>query len=156
MIRPDKLTVKLQSALGDASSIAVGRDHQFVEGAHLLTAMIEQQGGTVHNLLAKADVNVILLRSELGKYLDTLPTVSGNQGEVALSQELLALLNQADGLAQKRGDQFISSEMIVLAAVDSKKKIGQLLREAGATRSLIEQAIDRIRGGQVEIGRAHV
>ena len=148
-MRPDKLTVKLQSALGDASSIAVGRDHQFVEGAHLLTAMIEQQGGTVHNLLAKADVNVILLRSELGKYLDTLPTVSGNQGEVALSQELLALLNQADGLAQKRGDQFISSEMIVLAAVDSKKKIGQLLREAGATRSLIEQAIDRIRGGQV-------
>lgn len=148
-MRPDKLTVKLQSALGDASSIAVGRDHQFVEGAHLLTAMIEQQGGTVHNLLAKADVNVIMLRSELGKYLDTLPTVSGNQGEVALSQELLALLNQADGLAQKRGDQFISSEMIVLAAVDSKKKIGQLLREAGATRSLIEQAIDRIRGGQV-------
>ena len=148
-MRPDKLTVKLQSALGDASSIAVGRDHQFVEGAHLLTAMIEQQGGTVHNLLAKADVNVILLRSELGKYLDTLPTVSGNQGEVALSQELLALLNQADGLAQKRGDQFISSEMIVLAAVDSKKKIGQLLRKAGATRSLIEQAIDRIRGGQV-------
>lgn len=148
-MRPDKLTVKLQSALGDASSIAVGRDHQFVEGAHLLTAMIEQQGATVHNLLAKADVNVILLRSELGKYLDTLPTVSGNQGEVALSQELLALLNQADGLAQKRGDQFISSEMIVLAAVDSKKKIGQLLREAGATRSLIEQAIDRIRGGQV-------
>ena len=148
-MRPDKFTIKLQSALGDASSIAVGRDHQFVEGAHLLTAMIEQQGGTVHNLLAKADVNVILLRSELGKYLDTLPTVSGNQGEVALSQELLALLNQADGLAQKRGDQFISSEMIVLAAVDSKKKIGQLLREAGATRSLIEQAIDRIRGGQV-------
>lgn len=148
-MRPDKLTVKLQSALGDASSIAVGRDHQFVEGAHLLTAMIEQQGGTVHNLLAKADVNVILLRSELGKYLDTLPTVSGNQGEITLSQELLALLNQADGLAQKRGDQFISSEMIVLAAVDSKKKIGQLLREAGATRSLIEQAIDRIRGGQV-------
>ena len=148
-MRPDKLTVKLQSALGDASSIAVGRDHQFVEGAHLLTAMIEQQGATVHNLLAKADVNVILLRSELGKYLETLPTVSGNQGEVALSQELLALLNQADGLAQKRSDQFISSEMIVLAAVDSKKKIGQLLREAGATRSLIEQAIDRIRGGQV-------
>lgn len=148
-MRPDKLTVKLQSALGDASSIAVGRDHQFVEGAHLLTAMIEQQGGTVHNLLAKADVNVVLLRSELGKYLDTLPTVSGNQGEVALSQELLALLNQADGLAQKRGDQFISSEMIVLSAVDSKKKIGQLLREAGAMRNLIEQAIDRIRGGQV-------
>ena len=148
-MRPDKLTVKLQSALGDASSIAVGRDHQFIEGAHLLTALIEQQGGTVHNLLAKADVNVILLRSELGKYLDTLPTVSGNQGEIAPSQELVALLNQADGLAQKRGDQFISSEMIVLAAVDSKKKIGQLLREAGATRSLIEQAIDRIRGGQV-------
>lgn len=148
-MRPDKLTVKLQSALGDASSIAVGRDHQFVEGAHLLTALIEQQGGTVPNLLTKADVNVIGLRSELGKYLDTLPTVSGIQGEVALSQELMALLNQADGLAQKRGDQFVSSEMIVLAAVDSKKKIGQLLREAGATRSLIEQAIDRIRGGQV-------
>ena len=148
-MRPDKLTVKLQSALGDASSIAVGRDHQFIEGAHLLTALIEQQGGTVHNLLTKADVNVILLRSELGKYLDTLPTVSGNQGEIAPSQELVALLNQADGLAQKRGDQFISSEMIVLAAVDSKKKIGQLLREAGATRGLIEQAIDRIRGGQV-------
>ena len=148
-MRPDKLTVKLQSALGDASSIAVGRDHQFIEGAHLLTALIEQQGGTVHNLLTKADVNVILLRSELGKYLDTLPTVSGNQGEIALSQELVTLLNQADGLAQKRGDQFISSEMIVLAAVDSKKKIGQLLREAGATRGLIEQAIDRIRGGQV-------
>ena len=144
----DKLTVKLQSALGDAQSLAVGRDHQFIDPAHLLLALLNQQGGTVHHLLMNSDVDVRQLRNELGNYLDSLAQIVGNDGDVAVSAELVKLLNRADRLAQKRSDQYISSELVALAAVDGKHKVGELLRAAGATRSVLEQKIDQMRGGQ--------
>ena len=120
----EKFTLKLQTALAEAQSIAVGRDHQYIDPVHLVVALINQKGGTVHHLLVQADVNVPQLRSELGKYLDSLPTVVGNDGEVHISTDLSKLFNRADQLAQKRGDKFISSEIVTLAAIDSKHKVG--------------------------------
>lgn len=147
-MRLDKFTVKLQSAIDDARSIAVSRDHQVIESAHLLTALIDQEGGTVHHLLIRADVNVNQLRTELGKYLDSLPSVVGSGGDILISQDLAKLLNRAEKLAHEQEDQFISSELIVLAAVEDKGAAGKMLRNAGATKSLIEQAVAQIRGGQ--------
>ena len=144
----EKLTMKLQSALGDAQSLALGRDHQFIDPAHLLVALLDQKGGTVQHLLAQADVKMPRLRNELGAYLDGLPKVSGNDGEVHVSKELAKLLNRADALSQKRGDQFISSELIALAAVDDKHKVGKILRDAGADSKVLETKIDQMRGGQ--------
>jgi ATP-dependent Clp protease ATP-binding subunit ClpB len=147
-MRMDKLTSKFQMALADAQSLALGRDHQFIEPLHLMAALLDQEGGTVRYLLAQADVNVNLLRSHLGKALDKLPQVEGAAGEVHISNELGRLLNLTDKFAQQRKDQYISSELFVLAAVDDKSQLGELLRQAGATKSLIEQAIENMRGGQ--------
>ena len=144
----EKFTLKLQTALAEAQSIAVGRDHQYIDPVHLIVALINQKGGTVHHLLVQADVNVAQLRSELSKYLDSLPTVVGNDGEVHISTDLSKLFNRADQLAQKRGDKFISSEIVTLAAIDSKHKIGGLLRSAGATRGVLDEKIELMRGGQ--------
>ena len=144
----EKFTLKLQTALAEAQSIAVGRDHQYIDPVHLVVALINQKGGTVHHLLVQADVNVPQLRSELGKYLDSLPTVVGNDGEVHISTDLSKLFNRADQLAQKRGDKFISSEIVTLAAIDSKHKVGNLLRSAGATRGVLDEKIKLMRGGQ--------
>ncbi len=144
----EKFTLKLQTALAEAQSIAVGRDHQYIDPVHLVVALINQKGGTVHHLLVQADVNVPQLRSELGKYLDSLPTVVGNDGEVHISTDLSKLFNRADQLAQKRGDKFISSEIVTLAAIDSKHKVGDLLRSAGATRGVLDEKIKLMRGGQ--------
>jgi len=115
-MRQDKLTSKFQAALADAQSLAVGRDNQFIEPAHALLAMLEQQGGTVRPLVMKAGGDVNKLRSELMALLDRLPTVQGTPGEVHISNDLGRLLNVTDKLAQQRGDQFISSELFVLAA----------------------------------------
>ncbi len=147
-MNPEKFTMKLQLALSDAQSLALGRDHQFIDPAHLMVALLDQKGGTVRHLLTQSSVNASQLRSELGKYLDTLPQVTGSEGEVHLSKELAKLLNRADALSQKRGDQFISSEMVALAAVDDRHQVGQLLRAAGATRSVLEEKINQMRGGQ--------
>ena len=147
-MNPEKFTTKLQQALGDAQSLAVGRDHQFIDPAHLMVALLDQKGGTVHHLLAQANVRMPQLRTELGNYLDGLAKVSGNDGAVHLSQELAKLLNRADALSQKRGDQYISSEMVALAAVDDKHKVGKILRDAGADRKNLEAKIDQMRGGQ--------
>ncbi|WJW74979.1 ATP-dependent chaperone ClpB [Thiohalobacter sp. IOR34] len=147
-MRMDKLTSKFQMALADAQSLAVGRDHQFIEPAHVLVALLDQEGGTVRHLLTQADVNVNLLRSQLNEMLDKLPQVSGVAGEVHISNDLNRLLNLTDKLAQQRNDQYISSELFVLAAVEDKGPLGDLLRKAGATKSLIEEAIDKLRGGQ--------
>jgi len=147
-MRMDKLTSKFQMALADAQSLALGRDHQFIEPLHLMAALLDQEGGTVRHLLAQADVNVNLLRSHLGKALDRLPQVEGAAGEVHISHELGRLLNLTDKFAQQRKDQYISSELFVLAAVDDKSQLGELLRQAGATKSLIERAIENMRGGQ--------
>lgn len=148
-MRMDKLTAKFQVALADAQSLAVGQDHQFIEPVHLMVALLDQEGGTVRHLLTQSDINVNLLRSQLGEMLDRLPSVSGGEaGEVHLSNELSRLLNVTDKLAQKRSDQYISSELFVLAAIEDKSELGETLRRAGASKGAIEQAIDKLRGGQ--------
>ncbi len=147
-MRMDKLTSKFQMALADAQSLAVGRDHQFIEPAHLMAALLDQEGGSVRHLLGQADVNVNQLRSGLGELLERIPQVQGNAGEVHVSNDLGRLLNQTDKLAQQRKDQYISSELFVLAALDDRGQLGELLRKAGAAKGPIEQAIEQMRGGQ--------
>jgi ATP-dependent Clp protease ATP-binding subunit ClpB len=144
----DKLTSKFQVAIADAQSLAVGRDHQFIEPVHLMSALLDQDGGTVHHLLTQAGVNVNLLRSQLGEALDKLAQIENATGDVHLSNDLSRLLNLTDKLAQQRKDQYISSELFVLAAVDDKGVLGDLLAKAGASKAAIEKAIDNIRGGQ--------
>ncbi|RRQ22544.1 ATP-dependent chaperone ClpB [Thiohalobacter thiocyanaticus] len=146
-MRMDKLTSKFQMALADAQSLAVGQDHQFIEPVHVLIALLDQEGGSVRHLLTQADVNVNLLRSQLGEALEKLPRVEGSAGEVHISNDLSRLLNMTDKLAQQRKDQYISSELFVLAAVEDKGAIGELLRKAGAGKGLLEEAIGKMRGG---------
>ncbi|MFN2135907.1 MAG: ATP-dependent chaperone ClpB [Candidatus Promineifilaceae bacterium] len=147
-MRMDKLTTKFQLALADAQSIAVGRDHQYIEPVHLMKALLDQDGGTARPLLARADVNINQLRLQLMEALDRLPQVQGTAGEVHISNELGKLLNVTDKLAQNRNDQYISSELFLLAAVKEKGKLGELLRAAGASKGALEQAIEQIRGGE--------
>ncbi len=146
-MRMDKLTTKFQQALADAQSLAVGRDNQYIEPVHLMAALLDQQGGTARPLLEKAAVNVAKLRSELAGALDRLPTVEGAGGEVLLSNDLNKLLNVTDKLAQQRGDQFISSELFVLAACDDRGELGRIVKACGAARAALEKAIDEVRGG---------
>ena len=147
-MRMDRLTSKFQMALADAQSLAVGRDHQFIEPAHLMTALLDQEGGTVRYLLTQSNVNVNQLRSALGEALDRVASVEGMAGDIHLSNELGRLLNQTDKLAQQRKDQYISSELFVLAAVEDQGELGELLRKTGADKEAIEQAIEQMRGGQ--------
>jgi ATP-dependent Clp protease ATP-binding subunit ClpB len=146
-MRTDKLTSRFQQALADAQSLALGRDHQFLEPAHVLLALLEAQGGTVRPLLVKAGADINRLRSELGAALDRLPKVEGAPGEIHLSNELNRILNVTDKLAQQRGDQFISSELFVLAAFEDRN-LARILREAGAVRGAVEKAIEEVRGGE--------
>jgi ATP-dependent Clp protease ATP-binding subunit ClpB len=147
-MRMDKLTSKFQMALADAQSLAVGRDHQFIEPSHLLVALLDQQGGTVRPLLAQSGVNVNLLRSQLGEVLDRMPQVQGVGGDVQISNALGRLLNLTDKLAQQRKDAYISSELFVLAALEDKGELGNLLSKSGATKDAIEKSIETMRGGQ--------
>lgn len=148
-MRMDKLTVKFQSALQDAQSLAVGRDHQFIEPTHMMIALLDQEGGTTRGLLSKAGVNVNQLRSKLGEVLDRLPTVTGGDaGSIHVSNDLAKLLNVADKLAQQRKDQYISTELFVLAAVEDRGAIGMILQDSGAVKGAIEKAVDAMRGGQ--------
>jgi ATP-dependent Clp protease ATP-binding subunit ClpB len=147
-MRMDRLTSKFQMALADAQSLAVGREHQYIEPAHLMVALLDQQGGGLRHLLDKAGVNVNRLRSRLGDTLDRLPTVEGVPGEVHLSRDLDRLLNVTDKLAQQRGDQYISSELFALAGLEDKGALGDALREAGAVKGALEKAIEDVRGGQ--------
>ncbi len=146
-MRMDKLTSKFQMALSDAQSLAVGQDHQFIEPVHVMVALLDQQGGSVRGLLTKAGVNVNLLRSQLGDALDRLPRVEGSGGDVHVGQELAKLFNITDKLAQKRNDQYISSELYVLAAMDDKSPLKTIMETAGGVRGAIEKAIDDLRGG---------
>ncbi len=146
-MRMDKLTSKFQMALADAQSLAVGQDHQFIEPAHVMTALLDQQGGSVRGLLVKAGVNVNLLRSQLGVLIDKMPKVEGAGGEVHIGQDLSRLFNLTDKLAQDRDDQYISSELFVLAALDDKSPLKYVLEQAGAVRGAVEKAIDELRGG---------
>jgi len=147
-MRTDKLTSKFQMALADAQSLALGRDHQFIEPAHLMLALLDQQGGTVRPLLDKSGANVNRLRSQLGEALDNLAKVEGAGGEVHFSNDLGKVLNLTDKLAQKRGDQYISSELFVLAALEDKGPLGKILRDCGVVKGAIERAIDEVRGGE--------
>jgi ATP-dependent Clp protease ATP-binding subunit ClpB len=147
-MRLDKLTSKFQLALADAQSLAVGQDHQFIEPTHVLVALLDQQGGGVRGLLTKSGVNVNLLRSQLGDAIDRLPKVEGAGGEVHIGSELSKLFNITDKLAQQREDQYISSELFVLAAVDGKSPLKVLLEQAGAVKGAIEKSIEDLRGGQ--------
>jgi ATP-dependent Clp protease ATP-binding subunit ClpB len=147
-MRMDKLTSKFQMALADAQSLAVGQEHQFIEPTHLMVALLDQQGSTVRHLLTKAGANINLLRSRLGKALDQLPRVEGAGGEVHLSNDLGKLLNLADKQAQDRGDQYITSELFVLAACDGKGLLAKALADSGAVKEAVEKAIEDLRGGQ--------
>ena len=147
-MRMDKLTTKFQMALADAQSLALGRDHQFIEAVHLMVTLLDQEGGTVRHLLARAGAKVDRLRSQLGEQIDRLPRVEGAGGDVHVSNELNRLLNLTDKLAQKRGDQFITSELFVLAALEDKGSLGEALRDAGVVKGAVESAIDELRGGQ--------
>ena len=149
-MRMDKLTTQFQQALADAQSLAVGRDHQFIEPVHVLAAMLEQQGGTVLGLLTKAGTNMNVLRSQLGDALDRLPRVEGTPGEVHIGNELSKLLNVTDKLAQERGSQFIPAELFLLAAVQSKGDVGRILEKAGAVKGAIAKAIQEVGGGKAD------
>ena len=126
-MRMDKLTSRFQQALSDAQSLAVGRDHSVIEPVHLLAALIDQQGGGTRPLLTQAGVNVPLLRERLGEALDKLPKVSGQAGNVSVSNDLARLLNVTDKLAQQKGDAFIASELFLLAAIDDSGDAGRAL-----------------------------
>ncbi len=147
-MRMDKLTSKFQMALADAQSLALGKDHQFIEPVHLMTALLDQEGGSVRPLLAQAGCNVDPLASQLHEELGRLPAVSGTGGDIQISNALGRLLNLTDKLAQKRQDKFISSEIFVLAALEEKGSLGELLKRCGLTREALERTIEQIRGGQ--------
>ena len=146
-MRMDKLTSKFQLALADAQSLAVGQDHQFIEPAHLMVALLDQQGGAARGLLTKAGSNVNLLRSQLGDAIDRLPKVEGAGGEVHVSNDLGKLFNLTDKLAQDRDDQYISSELFVLAALDDRSPLKAVFEHAGVVKGAVEKAIDDLRGG---------
>ncbi|WP_159017286.1 ATP-dependent chaperone ClpB [Cognatiluteimonas profundi] len=147
-MRMDKLTSRFQQALSDAQSLAVGRDNNLIEPAHLLVALLDQQGGGTRPLLAQAGVNVPVLRERLGEILDRLPKVSGQEGNISVGNDLGRLLNVTDKLAQQRGDAFIASELFLLAAVDDSGDAGRALKAAGASRQKLETAIEAMRGGE--------
>ncbi|WP_256645496.1 ATP-dependent chaperone ClpB [Thermomonas paludicola] len=147
-MRMDKLTSRFQQALADAQSLAVGRDHNLIEPAHLLLAMLDQQGGGTRPLLAQAGVNVPVLRERLAEALDKLPKVSGQAGNVQAGNDLVRLLNVTDKLAQQRGDAYIASELFLLAGLDDAGAAGKALGAAGANKAKLEAAIDKLRGGE--------
>ncbi|MDD0974255.1 ATP-dependent chaperone ClpB [Pseudomonas fontis] len=147
-MRIDRLTSKLQLALSDSQSLAVGMDHPAIEPAHLLQALIDQQGGSIRPLLMQVGFDINSLRKGLSKELDQLPKIQNPTGDVNMSQDLARLLNQADRLAQQKGDQFISSELVLLAAMDENSKLGKLLLSQGVSKKALENAISNLRGGE--------
>jgi ATP-dependent Clp protease ATP-binding subunit ClpB len=147
-VRQDKLTERFRQGLGEAQSLALGRDHQIIEPAHVLLALLDQQGGTVRPLLVKAGGNMQRLRADLLAALERLPKVEGAAGEIHISNDLQRLLNVTDKLAQGKGDQYISSELFVLAAFEDKALLARVLKDAGYSRAAIDKAIDEIRGGE--------
>ena len=146
-MRIDRLTSTLQLAISDAQSLAVGMDHPAIEPVHLLQALLEQQGGSIKPLLMQVGFDINGLRQGLVKELDQLPKIQNPTGDVNMSQDLARLLNQADRLAQQKGDQFISSELVLLAAMDENSKLGKLLLSQGVSKKALENAINNLRGG---------
>ena len=146
-MRLDKLTTKFQQALSDAQSLALGNDNGFIEPQHLLAALLQQEDGGSASLLARAGVNVAALKGALTKAIGRLPKVEGQGGEISVSRDLNNLLNLTDKEATKRGDQFIASELFLLALADDKGETGRLAREYGLNRKALETAIEAVRGG---------
>ena len=147
-MRPDKLTTKFQMALADAQSLAVGRDHQFIEPVHVLLAMLEQQGSSIVPLLKTSGVDTTGLNSKLNEVLERIPEVSGSGGDIHISRNLDRMLNITDKLAQERKDQYISSELFILALLSEKNELSELLVSLGANRQSIASAVDKMRGGE--------
>ena len=147
-MRMDRLTTQFQLALADAQSLAVRRDHASIEPPHALAALLDQQGGSVRHLLTRSGVNVTRLRSQLGEILDRAPTVEGNAGNVQIGNDLNRCLNVCDKLAQQRGDRFISSELFVLAVLETGGECARTLDATGATKENVEKAIEQLRGGE--------
>ncbi len=147
-MRLDKFTTKLQEALADAQSLAVGNDNQYIEPVHLLAALLNQDDGGSRSLLQRAGVNIGGLATAVKHAVERLPKVSGTNGEVQVGRETAAMLNLADKEAQKHGDQFIASEMVLLALADDKSEAGRIARDNGLNRKSLEAAIQAVRGGQ--------
>ncbi len=147
-MRMDKLTHQLQQVLADAQSLAVGRDHQFIEPVHVLSAMVHQQGGSVRPLLQQCKVNLEQLGTAVTDAIDSLPTVNGSTGDVHISQETSRLLNRADKQAQDRKDNYLSSELVLLAMLDKSSPVASLLTRAGVEITALSAAIDAVRGGE--------
>ncbi|MCG6285313.1 ATP-dependent chaperone ClpB [Vibrio vulnificus] len=147
-MRLDRFTSKFQIAISDAQSLALGRDHQYIEPVHLMVALLDQNGSPIRPLLTILNVDVTHLRSKLSEMLDRLPTVSGIGGDVQLSSAMGAMFNLCDKIAQKRQDAYISSEIFLLAAIEDRGPLGQLFKELGLTEQKVSQAIEQIRGGQ--------
>ena len=146
-MRMDKMTNRFQLVLSDAQSLALGRDHQFIEPAHVLVAMLDQRDSSIRPLLTQLDININQLRSKLDEVLDRLPQVQGTAGDVQVSQELGRVLNVTDKLAQQRKDQFISSELVLLAVLETAGTTAKLLNDVGIEKNALEKQIDQLRGG---------
>jgi len=147
-MRPDKFTSKLQDALADAQSLAIGKDHTMIEPVHLLAAFLEQRGGSIRPLLKQAGAEPMQLTRKVGEALDRLPVVSNPDGEIRLSQNMARLFNLTDKLAQQRGDDYVASELVLLAMLEDKGDTSKLLKECGVTRESLTTAINNVRGDQ--------
>ncbi|WP_299492521.1 ATP-dependent chaperone ClpB [uncultured Shewanella sp.] len=147
-MRPERMTNKFQAAISDAQSLALGRDHQFIEPVHLMMSLLNQDGGSISGLLNQAGIQVSHLRSLIEQELESLPQVSGANADVQLSQQLIRLLNNCDKLAQKRKDKYISSELFVLAALEISDPLSKALQKSGAVAEILNSTIDTMRGGQ--------
>jgi len=147
IMRLDRLTNKFQLALSDAQSLALGQDNQFIEPLHLMSALLKQEGSSVAPLLSSAGSDVASLRTQIDQAIDRLPQVEGSGGDVQPSSDLIRVLNLCDKLAQKRNDNFISSELFVLAALDSRGSLADILKSAGVTNEKLTKAIEQLRGG---------
>lgn len=147
-MRPDKMTSKLQEALADAQSLAVGLDHNYIEPIHILQALLEQQQGGTIPLLAQAGVDVQRLKAKVQQLIEQLPRVETPDGDIRFSQDVARIFNKAEKIAQQRGDQYIASELVLLALIGDKSSAGKLLAELGLNKARLEAVIDQIRGGE--------
>jgi len=146
-MRMDKLTNQLQNALADAQSLALGKDHNFIEPIHLLRTLLEQRGGSSRPLLQKSGADLVALSAEIDAAIQALPTVSGTGGEVHMSSSMGKILNVTDKLAQQGGDAYISSELVLLAMLESSTSVGKTLKSSGVTPAALNNAIQEVRGG---------
>ncbi|WP_026317806.1 ATP-dependent chaperone ClpB [Algicola sagamiensis] len=147
-MRLDRLTTKFQMAISDAQSLALGRDHQYIEPIHLMQALLNQEGGSTRQLLQEAQIPIHELRSKVSEALDKVPSVSGIGADVQLSKEMVTLFNLSDKAAQKRKDEYISSEIFILCAIEDKSRLGEILRELGGRKEKLEASLEKIRGGE--------